>query len=979
MNLTASNTLIVALGGVGYQMADKFAQEVARRHPDVPLPTVRILPLLEEAQQMAEARKLAALGVAIRPNSPDLRAIFQHLYPHTPLPESSSEMARLLQANARPRGQVALHRHIFEITNALQEARRAMFSSASLDVMSQHGVSVANARRVQVFVLLSLSDGFMSGLLPDLPYIIQHTLTEAAPEDTFVNINLVLAMPGFRGEVRDISRHDLDGEQVRDVAQARRIAQTQIQAGAAATLREVDYYLANDHRFESRYSRYLKIEASNHPLGEGRIFLLEPTNEQEKSLDDVNTLSSMVAEWLYHVTLTPLREVFETPVLLPVGRPYSSFGHASLSVPVERWIERLTVRQEIDLLTHMLDAQQVAERVDVATTRTQLHLTESELRDVLIEKTMFNDLRMQSLAFRNVPLAAGESFLQRVQDRYTEMMTTQLPETRGDMHYRKRQLTSKNSEIDHNLVDELERYVLQLLDDPNGGIIKAHLFLEALRDDLRQDRDNLREGYMGKRKSAEKQQKKIMRSRENYLGRAAVAEGIGSIPFVWLGAMLLLGALPVMALLLTWLNTGVGVINWAGLVVLIGLTGVIFGRTFNTLRTTRYRVVKNYDERLQAFRDTDLQEAMIQLYDDLIQWIGNFRQGVNHVWEQLTDIRTGLNTEWEVRNDVRQLSGVARDRLAEYLLTTEGIEQTERELPLNDFSETGEALRQAIGTPSAWIQKNTTQEALAEKLHRFARERVARALMYYDLRTAIKNVPADELNGKFQRVYQLSFPYWRHDPTKVSLIESAEINSAVAPDLNLDLARLFGANVSQVAMDNRYEIVLNGVRHGFGLHEMNAYTQMLARGYQEAIFSTRELLHTTADRLALPDPQVTPAADWSMQQLPLRQLYGVARALGVLMLGTTGGQTGIEVSWTGQDGRVLMVGATPAEAIFRLEYDRVLAEAIRGEIGRKWRNRGALDSVREWVQTVDVTNPEYWARLAAEDFVDAVDESALFV
>lgn len=969
MNLTASNTLIVALGGVGYQMADKFAQEVARRHPDVPLPTVRVLPLLEEAQQTAAARKLSAVGIAIRPNSPDLRPIFQHLYPHTPLPESSSEMARLLTANARPRGQIALHRHIFEITNALQEARRAMFSSASLDVMSQHGVGVANARRVQVFVLLSLSDGFMSGMLPDLPYIVQHTLTEAAPEDTFVNVNLVLAMPGFQGDVRE-----LDGGMMRDAAQARRIAQTQIQAGAAATLREVDYYLANDHRFESRYSRYLKVETDSHPLGEGRIFLLEPTNEQEKSLDDVNALSSMVAEWLYHVTLTPLREEFETPVLLPEGRPYSSFGHASLSVPIERWIERLTVRQEIDLLTHMLDAQQVAERVDVATARAQLHLTEGELREVLIEKTMFNDLRLQPLAFRNVPLAAGEPFLQRVQDRYTEMMTTQLPETRGDMHYRKRQLTSKNSEIDRNLVDGLEQYVLQLLDDPNGGIIKAHLFLNALRDDLRTDRDNLRDGYAGKRKSAEQQQKRITRSRENYLGRAAVAEGVSSIPFVWLGAMLLLGALPVMALLLNWLNTGVGALSWVGLVVLIGLTGVIFGRTFNTLRTSRYTVVKNYDARLQAFRDTDLQEAMIQLYDDLIQWIGNFRQGVNQVWEQLTDIRTGLNTEWEVQNDVQHLSGVARDRLAEYLLTPEGIEQTERNLTLNDFSETGEALRQAIGTPSAWIQEGIAQDVLAEKLQRFARERVTLALAGYDLRTAIEDVSADELANKFQRVYQLSFPYWRHDPTKVSLVEQAEINAAVAPALNLNLDKLFGASVNQVTMDNRYEIVVSGVRHGFGLHEMNAYTQLLARGYQEAVFSTRELLHTTADRLALPDPQVAPMADLSIQQLPLRQLYGVARALSVLKLGEIGGQTGIEVSWTARDGRKLLVGATPAEAIFRLEYDGELLGAVRGEIGRKWRNRGAMDSVREWINTIDVTNPEYWTRLAAEDFVEAIDE-----
>ena len=974
MNLTASNALVIALGGVAYQMADKFAQEVARRHPNVPLPTVRVLPILDEAELTAQTRKLPAVGVAVRPNSPELRPIFQHLYPHTALPDSSSEMARLLQTNPRPRGQVALHRHIYEITSALQEARRAMFSSASLDVLSQNNVSVANGRRVQVFVLLSLSDGFMSGMLPDLPYIIQHTLTEAAPEDTFVNVNLVLALPGFKGDVRDV-----DARMMRGAAQARRQAQTQIYASAAATLREVDYYLAHDHRFESQYTRHLRIESDSHPMGEGRIFLLEPTNEHEKSLDDVNTLSAMVAEWLYHVTLSPLRETFETPILLSADRPYSSFGHASLRVPIDRWIERMTVRQEIDLLTHMLDTQQVEEKVDVVTARAQLHLTEKELRDALTERTMYNDLRLQPLAFRNVPLASGEQFLQRVQSRYTEMMTAKLPETRGDMHYRKRQLTSKNSEIDRNLVDGLEEYVLRLLDDPSGGIIKAHLFLEALRDDLRKDREQLSESYEGRRKSAEKMSRKISRARNGYMGRAAVAGGVASIPFAWLGVMLLLGALPVLAVILNWFDVGVGAINWVGLVAMLGLTGLIFGRTFSTLRTSRYQIVKSYDDRLVTFRDTDMQEALVQLYDDLIQWIGNFRQGVNDVWEQLTDIRTGLMTEWEVQSDPKQLAGVSSDRLAEYLLTPDAITRFERALPITDFSETGEALRQAIGTPSAWIQEGSEQEVLADKLKQFSRDRVAGALSRYDLETAIENIPERELTGKFQRIYQLSHPYWRHDPTKATLVEQPDIVAALADGLDLPLDRLFGAHLERVSMQSPYEIVVSGTRHGFGLHEMNAYTQLLARGYGEAVMQARELLHSTADRLALPDPQFVQGDDLSIWQLPLRQLYGIGRALGVLQVGKIGGQTGVEISYTKQDGRNVLVGVTPAEAIFRLEYDKPLRDELRGKIGRKWRTRSAIDDVREWIGRIDRTNPEYWAKLAAQDFVDGLDETTLFI
>lgn len=974
MALQVSNALIVALGGVGYQMAKKFATQLETRHAEMVFPTIRILPILEETAQQAATRSLTSLGVAVRPNDPQLRRIAEHLFPQRKFPDSQTEMARLLSTFARPRGQIALHHHIYSITERIREARREMFNTSSIDALSMQNMSVANDRRIQVYVLASLADAFMSGMIVDIAYILQHVIKEAAPEDMFVNINMVLAMPGFKGDVRERP----GGGPVRDLARLRMEAQTDVNASATAALREIDYYLSHTHAYSRQFSKYLDITTPHNPLGEGRLYVLEPTNEQEKTIDDVNALTSMVAEWLYHVTCTSLREQFDTPQILEPGKSYSSFGYSSLSVPIGKWIERVRIRQEIDLLSEMLSADSVEEKIDIATARSQLHITDRELKDALTDKTQYNDLRLQAVSFRNVPLAWSQQFLARVQSRYSDLMTKSLPETRGDIHYRKRQLASKKGELDFNLVDGLEKYVLNLLDDPQGGIIKAHMFLEALRDDLRADRERMKGNYTDKRGSAEKMGKRVEQARQRYVGRAGVAAGVGSIPFVWLGLMLLLGAIALVTLVIQWSQAGVGVVNWVGLVALLGVTGVVFGRTFNTLRTSRYQVVKTYDDRLQVFRETDLQEAAIQLYDDLIQWTGNIRQTVNDVWQSLIDIRTELNSDWNEVQDPDYLTGLSPERTSEYLLTPAAINVFERKIPTRNFGEQSEALRQAVGTPSQWIQDAIAPDELKGKLATYARNRVARVLEGYDLRQAIKNVPEGELYSKFNRVHQLSYPYWRHDPTKTALMEEPWMVVASA-ETGLDMNRLFGADLQKFTIDDPYEIAVSGVRHGFSLSEMNVFTQIMSRAYDRAIFRGQEMLHTTHERLALPNPEEPTPEDVVIKNMPLRQLYPVARALDVVHLGEVAGKTGLEVSYTDKKGREILIGENPVDAVFQLERDYRLQQAIRSDVSSAWEFETSLAKVKAWMEGVDERQPEHWAKLAAMDFVNSVDETSLLV
>ena len=198
-------------------------------------------------------------------------------------------------------------------------------------------------------------------------------------------------------------------------------------------------------------------------------------------------------------------------------------------------------------------------------------------------------------------------------------------------------------------------------------------------------------------------------------------------------------------------------------------------------------------------------------------------------------------------------------------------------------------------------------------------------------------------------------------------------------DIGLDMTRLFGAELQKFDLDNPYEIAVSGVRHGFSLAEMNIFTQVMSRAYDRAIYRGQEMLHTTDERLALPNPEEPTPEDIVIKNMPLRQLYPIARALDVIHLGEVAGKTGLEVSWTDKRQREILIGENPVDAIFQLERDYRLQQAIRKDVSAAWEFEKSLVKVKTWVDGVDDHQPEYWARLAAADFVNSVDDTSLLL
>ena len=156
--INVSNAIIVTLGNVGYQVAHHFLKQLRIEHPEVQMPTIQVVSILEEEPRQAVRRELSSLGIAIRPTDPEVRTIAEKLFPNHPFSADATEFAQQLTDFPRPRGQIALHYHVYALQQTLLEARRTIFGT-SLDVMGQQQ-NTATFRREQLIMFLMLMSNY---------------------------------------------------------------------------------------------------------------------------------------------------------------------------------------------------------------------------------------------------------------------------------------------------------------------------------------------------------------------------------------------------------------------------------------------------------------------------------------------------------------------------------------------------------------------------------------------------------------------------------------------------------------------------------------------------------------------------------------------------------------------------------------------------------------------------------------------------
>ncbi len=1024
MSLTVNNVIVLSLGGIGHRMAQAYQEELTKRHPQHAIPTIQFVPLMEENKRKAEGRLvLPSLGIEVRP-SYNTSQLAYNLSQEIEWDDDERRVRDQLEDMPRLRGQISLYQNIYEIQYALEEARRVIFSDETLKLLEEREIPLQNPDHTYVYILFSLADPFMSGLLPDLPFVVQHILSEGRPEDKPVHISLVAALPGFKGEAEGLSERDPN------FARQRIDVRTKIHAWSAATLREIDYFLGQPRTYARKFTDTIDIATSRSPLGQGRIFLLENTNENGSRLDDINVMASMVGDWLYHATLTQLNRLL-TPGNVS-QKPYSSFGQSSLSVPINAWTQRAAVDLQVKMLEEIIPIQLQEEATNLAVIRGQLGLSAEAIRDKLLDGTEYEQIKIQTGMFRGTRLTKPDEFLSKVQGRYTSMMRDKLVLLGDTLRRRRSDFTQTHDlEDESSLLAPLKDHILKLLDEPRGGIVRAHLFLKALHQELEDEQRALRAEREGQRDSADaigevkreprtapkrrrrRPQRKtqiaaisvsptlnarddslvsrillpaslrrmpgtIKESRQMYFGRSEIATG-SRIPFLGLTILLLSVYIPMLLFgIQLYQQTSSRSGAFALTLFAILITFFVVGRAISTLRLARLAVIRTYNRRLQAYREQTVLDVMADLYDDMIVWTSDIRAGVNQTWKMISDLRTDLKERWQPLEDITLLAERYQEGVSESLLRPDLIQFLEKEQTrLSQTEDAVQTLRQKIGPPSVWLADRKDAEELTAQFDAFATDRAADELKRFDLSAILQRTSAEQSQQKFQRALRLSYPYWQYDPTK-NLVTDEPLQVIAKSEKSLDVAQYFNQTLSEYHINDPYELIVSSVRHGIALREMRTYTEAFSKAYRLQSASAPHTLHTQPVWSALPDP-----AEYSSDQglniytLSPLQIYMLGRSLDILHIGELeGDEPDTAISYDGER-RTVKVGSTSRAAVERLAQDDKVRQEIRGEIAEQWEFQTAQQAIEVWLQTAHES--EWWVRLNAKDFLVQMEDDSRFL
>ncbi|MGB1251480.1 MAG: tubulin-like doman-containing protein, partial [Candidatus Promineifilaceae bacterium] len=921
MTTIVSNAIILAVGTVGAKMAQAFEQQLRSRHPDTRPPTIEIICLLENDHNQVEQMGMPnTFGIQLQRGA-SLNKLLETFAPDMPPAGDSNAVVDQLNRYPRLRGQITLHQQAYFIRDLLREATGRIFNTSVQDTIARHGMDTESSNRLHVFTLMSLVDGFANGMLPDLPYLVHHALMQGVGTTQTLLQHLVLSLSDFAQTSDEIIEYAGAAARQKDIVSVR------ISAEIAATLYEIDYYFGNRHikRFyQQRFEPNIQVSLNNSPLGQGRIFLLENINEDGSRITNLETLTAMVGDWLYYMTTSSLEEMLE-PRDLGQASVYSSFGHGSLTVPIDNWIKRARTALQLQLLDSLMPVAEETDAIDITTILATLGVTERELKAAVTTHTKFNDVRLRATNIF-VPFAQPSQYLNQLQQQYTNVLSRELVELRGQLSQRRREMVDEET---GSITVRLRDYLNNLIDAPNGGVVQAHRFLEALREELENtqqkvhqrlsiqkqrafgvgelaqqldiDPDTFRADMRNSQKAedyatrlgmsvselqrwiraAKSAEKTLKNKRQSYFSASQLAVGIGPIPYVWLGLLIIVGSLPLITVGRVFTSSPdqtTALTTWAMLVSLLGITLYFIIRNLTAIQIARLAVQHQYDERLQAHRAVDTFTVLNRLYDELIEYTEALRDDVNDLWQLLQEYRTVARQEWQTVEDNSYLTRSGDHQVVESLLTPELIKFLESRTHLNNVTQSVVLMRNEMGRLSEWIKDESLRSTLIDSLQAFSHQRAFGALRQYDLAEIWARTKHQQQAAEFKRVYHASYPYWQYDPTRASFPEAPRHVIAKSAE-SVHVADLSDHQFEAYAIENSYALVVTSVRHGFPLTAMPVFTEQLSSAYEQHKLIHPHGLHTRAYRTLLPSPTAAVYRSTRIEALPVMQLFAIGLLL----------------------------------------------------------------------------------------------------
>ena len=317
---------------------------------------------------------------------------------------------------------------------------------------------------LEVFLIAALDEPFASGAFLDLTYLIDHILAFEGGGRFHYHTSGVLFLPNYL----------LDGADM-DVREA----------DTYAALKELDYY-TSQRSYASDFRNPLDFMRSGLPFNRS-CYLIETTNNEHRSLPELDQLSAMVSEWLYRYLTSPLATCFrehgsDFANRTSEGRvtAYSGLGIASFVLPVDAAIEVCGARLGKEIVRNHLQREargkeEKTEPMGLAQTYTGDPVSKWLEATLRATDAVRSFLDLAPGYFDNINLWDFKGLRERLLFVFgVQKLSQSLPSIKRDLQEGAEGTLER---VRQHLPAEIKR----IIDDrPDGGLDRAQIFLETL-------------------------------------------------------------------------------------------------------------------------------------------------------------------------------------------------------------------------------------------------------------------------------------------------------------------------------------------------------------------------------------------------------------------------------------------------------------------------------------------------------------------
>ncbi|MDQ3667594.1 MAG: tubulin-like doman-containing protein [Acidobacteriota bacterium] len=329
-NVVFRPTVVIGLGGTGYEVVLKLKKNFIDTHGTVP-PIIRFLTFDTTTNVITSVKARDRSPVTLDPNEqyvvqiPNPAGLLGGDNPHLEewWPRSVPMGAIIAGAGqVRARGRLALFAKSSDIFARIRNAIEGVRLIQAEKQAYRDRFLVSNRGGAEVYIVGSLAGGTGSGMFLDTAFIARSFI------DAQSNITGVLVLPGiFTGRA---------GTQL-------------VQPNAYGALKEIEEFsrLGLDYSFKIRYGGQLEVEAKQPPFD--LLYLIDSTNETGNGVREQSELLSLVAQGMHlqigsQIGTDSANTVDNIKTHLNVvgtvrnrSPKYCSFGVATLTLPVREY------------------------------------------------------------------------------------------------------------------------------------------------------------------------------------------------------------------------------------------------------------------------------------------------------------------------------------------------------------------------------------------------------------------------------------------------------------------------------------------------------------------------------------------------------------------------------------------------------------------------------------------------------------------